>query len=102
MSIEILVVDIGVMVMYAVGGLMLSITPIPFLPMLFFQGLMKHKDDGLGYLILFIIFNGLFAFLPIVFVALAYERSGIGGVIFALAMYWSVIYGLCFDKKKDN
>ncbi|QJQ13332.1 hypothetical protein A3L25_029410 [Pseudomonas putida] len=102
MSVETLVSEIGVIVMYAVGGAMLSITPIPFLPMLFFQGLMKYKDDGIGYLVLFIIFNGLFALLPIVFVALAYERSSIGGVIFALAMYWSVIYGLCFDKKKDN
>lgn len=102
MSIEILVADIGVVVMYAVGGLMLSITPIPFLPMLFFQGLMKHKDDGLGYLILFIIFNGLFALLPIVFVALAYERSGIGGVAFAIAMYWSFIYGLWGGRNKKG
>ncbi|WP_158682581.1 hypothetical protein [Pseudomonas sp. XWY-1] len=102
MSFESIFTEAGVMVMYAVGGFILSITPIPFLPMLFFQGLMKYKDDGLGYLILFIVFNGLFALLPMVFIALAYERSSTGGVIFAFAMYWSVIYGLCFDRNKDS
>lgn len=85
-------------------GLIFVTTPVPFLPMIYWQGFKKcwKEDQSVGWIAFYGVFNLPWALLPIAFIGGAYSSSGlVPAIFFAVGMYAALICGL-FDKSKSE
>lgn len=74
----------------AIIGLVLSITPIPYLPIMFVNGARDcwEKDRSIGDLLFFFVCNILWALLPLMMILGAFTENFLGGLAFSIAMYF--------------
>ncbi len=77
----------------ALMGLLLSVTPIPVLPRLYWSKLLGLREENTGPLLLisFAVFGALWAALPIAFIFAVASSNALAGVVFAVAMYWNIL-----------
>ncbi len=82
-------------------GLIFSITPIPYLPMMYIQGAREtwEKDHSIGWLLFFLIANILWPLFPIVMIFGAFIESPLGGIALTAAMYYP-LWGIK-DKEEE-
>jgi hypothetical protein len=76
-------------------GLMLSITPIPFLPKIWWQGIehFKERYDSALSGVTFAVLNLLWALVPFAFIGGVYTSSGlIPAIFFCLGMYGPFLF----------
>lgn len=82
--------DIFSIVSLVASGLVLVISPIPYLSVMFLNEFKKQQDrnEPLYLLVIFVLFNGLHALLPIALIIGAFSLDPIGGLLFTAIMYY--------------
>jgi hypothetical protein len=76
-------------------GFLLAMTPIPFLPKIWWEGIehFRERYDSVLTCVVFAILNLLLALLPFAFIAGVYSSSGlIPAISFCLGMYGPLLF----------
>lgn len=75
------------------AGFFLMITPIPLFPMMFISQFKKlrHENEPISIIAVFLLFNSIPALIPILLIGSAFVYSPIGGILFAIIMYYPAL-----------
>lgn len=85
----------------AIAGLLLSLTPLPYLPMIAFKKIREtYSEDGFWLTSLFLIFNWWALVLPVAFVFFVFSSKGwIAAAVFMVSLF-HVYLRLLLEKLK--